>query len=110
MKRNQRLTGRYSHTLNLTPILPYLRALTPSPPPKQSYLANDIPSNLVRNPLPLEDGDKTTILSFLIKGLLLAMEHHPIMRSRVKQAKNGEGERWLEVGRDGVVGVAVSGE
>ena len=47
------------------------------------------------------------LLSFLVKGLLLALEVHPIMRSRVKYG--GEGEKWLEVGRDGVVGVAVSG-
>ena len=46
------------------------------------------------------------LLSFLIKGLLLALEVHPIMRSRVKFSGD---EKWLEVGRDGVVGVAVSG-
>lgn len=46
------------------------------------------------------------LLSFLVKGLLLALEVHPIMRSRVKF---GGDEKWLEVGRDGVVGVAVSG-
>lgn len=60
--------------------------------------------------------DKTTLLSFLIKGLLLAMEEHPIMRSRVKTTAGGTGagggkeERWLEVSRDGIVAVAVSGE
>jgi 2-oxoisovalerate dehydrogenase E2 component (dihydrolipoyl transacylase) len=46
------------------------------------------------------------LLSFLVKGLLLALEVHPIMRSRVKFRGD---EKWLEVGRDGVVGVAVSG-
>ena len=46
------------------------------------------------------------LLSFLVKGLLLALEVHPIMRSRVKFSGD---EKWLEVGRDGVVGVAVSG-
>jgi 2-oxoisovalerate dehydrogenase E2 component (dihydrolipoyl transacylase) len=46
----------------------------------------------------------------LIKGLLLAMEEHPIMRSRVRSTKDKEGERWLEVARDGTIAVAVSGE
>ena len=76
---------------------------------KATYQANDIPSSLSRNPLLKGHGEKVTLLSFLIKGLLLAMEEHPIMRSRVKFGDK-EGEKWLEVGRDGVVGVAVSGK
>ena len=50
---------------------------------------------------------KTTLLSFLVKGMLLALEEHPIMRSRV-QSKDDD--RWLEIRRDGIVGIAVSGQ
>jgi 2-oxoisovalerate dehydrogenase E2 component (dihydrolipoyl transacylase) len=99
---------RYSHTLNLTPLLPYMKALNPPPlTDKPTYQASDIPLSLSRNPLLESQGGKVTLLSFLIKGLLLAMEEHPIMRSRVKFGDKDE--KWLEVGRDGVVGVAVSG-
>ena len=51
--------------------------------------------------------DKTTLLSFLVKGMLLSLEEDPIMRSRV--ISNGD-NRWLEIRRDGIVGIAVSGE
>lgn len=102
--------SRYSHTLNLTPLLPYMKALNPPSAigGKPPYLANDIPPNLARDPLLDDMGtkEKTTILTFLIKGLLLAMEEHPIMRSR---AKESGGERWLEVARDPTIAVAVSG-
>ncbi|WWD06319.1 hypothetical protein V865_004409 [Kwoniella europaea PYCC6329] len=97
----------YSHTLNLTPLLPYLKA---SKPPtsnsrdKQGYIASDIPPELVTNPI-IDEKGKTTILSFLVKGLILALQEHPIMRSRLKE--DGE-KRFLEIGRDGVIGVAVS--
>jgi hypothetical protein len=38
------------------------------------------------------------------------MEVHPIMRSRVKFGEGGEGkDKWLEAGRDGIIGVAISG-
>jgi 2-oxoisovalerate dehydrogenase E2 component (dihydrolipoyl transacylase) len=77
-----------------------------NPTPKKPYQASDIPPSLSRDPTLEEEGDKVGLLSFLIKGLLLALEVHPIMRSRVKF---GGDEKWLEVGRDGVVGVAVSG-
>ncbi|WVW81288.1 hypothetical protein I302_103279 [Kwoniella bestiolae CBS 10118] len=99
----------YSHTLNLTSLLPYLKASNPPPMTTKGknangYLASDIPSSLVVNPIE-EEKQKTTVLSFLVKGLILALQEHPIMRSRVKER---EGERWLEVARDGVIGVAVS--
>jgi len=99
----ERANDRYTHTLNLTPLLPYLK--TTNPTQKKTYQASDIPPSLSRNPLG-EEGEKVGLLSFLVKGLLLALEVHPIMRSRVKF---GGDEKWLEVGRDGVVGVAVSG-
>jgi 2-oxoisovalerate dehydrogenase E2 component (dihydrolipoyl transacylase) len=88
-----------------------MKALNPpsSPGGKRPYLANDIPPSLARDPL-LEEGrtrEKTTILTFLIKGLLLAMEEHPIMRSR---ARESAGERWLEIARDPTIAVAVSGK
>ncbi|OCF60136.1 hypothetical protein L486_02816 [Kwoniella mangroviensis CBS 10435] len=97
----------YSHTLNLTPLLPYLKASNPQTSisiDKQGYIASDIPSELVTNPI-IEKKEKTTILSFLVKGLILALQEHPIMRSRLKE--DGE-KRFLEIGRDGVIGVAVS--
>jgi 2-oxoisovalerate dehydrogenase E2 component (dihydrolipoyl transacylase) len=53
--------------------------------------------------------EKAGLLSFLVKGLLLALEVHPIMRSRVKFGREGDSEKWLEVSRDGTIGVAVSG-
>ncbi|RSH83941.1 hypothetical protein EHS25_005185 [Saitozyma podzolica] len=99
----------YSHTLNLTPLLPYLQTLNPpSSSSKPSYLASDIPPELALDPI-ATSGDaarqKTTLLSFLVKGLLLAMEEHPILRARVKEK---DGARWLDVARDGTIGVAVS--
>lgn len=105
-------TNSYSHTLNLTPLLPYIRALTPpkgSTSSQASYLASDIPAELARDPIAGEAAtkQKTTLLSFLVKGLLLALEEHPIMRARVKEK---DGQRWLEIGRDAVLGVAVSGK
>lgn len=102
------LISRYSHTLNLTPLLPYLRALNaPASPSSTNYLASDIPAEHARNPIPISPKQKTTLLSFLVKGLLLAMEEHPIMRARAKEDGN---RRTLEIARDGVIGVAVSGE
>ncbi|WVF66562.1 hypothetical protein IAT40_001302 [Kwoniella sp. CBS 6097] len=113
----------YSHTLNLTPLLPYLKASNAdtgtarqSAKSKTNYIASDIPHELVRDPLASisahQGGSKTTILTFLVKALVLALEEHPIMRSRVRETSqsndNGGGERWLEVNRDPVVGVAVS--
>lgn len=103
----------------MTPLLPYIRALNP---PKgaigasssPSYLASDIPAELARDATAAADAagttdskQKTTLLSFLVKGLLMALEEHPIMRARVKEK---DGQRWLEIGRDAVVGVAVSGK
>ncbi|OCF34848.1 hypothetical protein I316_03393 [Kwoniella heveanensis BCC8398] len=109
----------YSHTLNLTPSLPYLKISNANADPthhsksKPNYQASDIPQDLVRDPLAATAASaqggagKTTILTFLVKALVLALEEHPIMRSRVREASEG-GERWLEVNRDPVVGVAVS--
>jgi len=102
-RSERRANGRYTHTLNLTPLLPYLKTSTATQ--KKPYQASDIPSSLSRNPIE-EEGEKGGLLSFLVKGLLLALEVHPIMRSRVKFSGD---EKWLEVGRDGIVGVAVSG-
>ena len=102
-RRERRANDRYTHTLNLTPLLPYLKTSTATQ--KKPYQASDIPSSLSRNPIE-EEGEKAGLLSFLVKGLLLALEVHPIMRSRVKFSGD---EKWLDVGRDGIVGVAVSG-
>lgn len=96
----------YTHTLNLTPLLPYMKALnTTSGPSKVSYMANDIPTEHARNPLSDAPKQKTTLLSFLVKGLLLAMEEHPIMRARAKEQGSN---RFLDIGRDGIIGVAVA--
>ncbi|WWC57607.1 uncharacterized protein I303_100139 [Kwoniella dejecticola CBS 10117] len=100
----------YSHTLDLTPLLPYIKAANPAPTTLTSskaqsgYIASDIPLDLVRDPL-REHKQKTTLLSFLVKGLILALEEHPVMRSKLKDEGN---QRWLEIARDGVIGVAVS--
>ncbi|WVQ82907.1 hypothetical protein IAT38_005043 [Cryptococcus sp. DSM 104549] len=96
----------YSHTLNLTPLLPYLKASKPQAE-KPPYLASDIPASLIHDPLEhlALDRPKNTLLSFMVKALLLAMEEHPIMRSRVKESGD---QRWLEVSRDGLLGIAVS--
>nr|ODN86996.1 hypothetical protein L203_03770 [Cryptococcus depauperatus CBS 7841] len=75
----------YCHTLNLTPLLPYLQSSKPSSG-KLPYLASDLPS-------------------LLIKSLVLALEEHPVLRSKVKES---DGSRWLEVSRYGIIGVAVS--
>ncbi|WVR03051.1 hypothetical protein IAU60_000040 [Kwoniella sp. DSM 27419] len=98
----------YAHTLDLTPLLPHLKAANPpgQSQAKPSYLASDIPPDLIRDPLATsESSEKTTLLTFLVKAMILALEEHPIMRSRVREAGQ---ERWLEVARDGIVGVAVS--
>ncbi|WVQ72270.1 hypothetical protein IAR50_001819 [Cryptococcus sp. DSM 104548] len=95
----------YSHTLNLTNLLPHLRP-PPQPVSRSPYLAPDIPSNLSHDPLEtLPLPEKTTLLSFLIKAAVLALEEHPILRSRVKDSGV---DRWLEVSRHGTIGVAVS--
>jgi 2-oxoisovalerate dehydrogenase E2 component (dihydrolipoyl transacylase) len=99
---------RYSHTLNLTPLLPYIKALNAPPSPSAAgYLASDIPLAEARNPLSDAPKQKTTLLSFLVKGLILAMEEHPIMRARAREQGSS---RFLDIGRDGVVGIAVSGK
>ena len=106
------IDDRYSHTLDLTPLLPYLKAANGEAKAgmqKAGYLAADIPATLVGDPVaPAAEAQKTTLLTFLVKAMLLAMEEHPIMRAKV--VGNGEKERALEIRRDGVVGVAVSGE
>ncbi|ORY27353.1 2-oxoacid dehydrogenases acyltransferase-domain-containing protein [Naematelia encephala] len=100
----------YSHTLDLTCLIPYMKALNPppSPPSRPSYLASDLPLDQARDPLGLETANraiKTTLLSVLVKALLLALEEHPIMRSRAVS----EGDvRELEIRRDAIVGIAVS--
>ncbi len=101
-------SNSYSHSLNLTPLLPYLQALNrgPSDRPRSPYRAADIPTDLARDPLPADGDSKTNLLSFLVKGMILAMEEHPIMRGRVVSKDD---ERWLEIRRDGIVGIAVSG-
>lgn len=100
---------RYVHTLDLTPLAPYLKALNPPHRPTQSplaYLAADIPSHLVGT---ADDPSrqKTTLLSILVKSILLAMEEHPVMRAKVVEQ---DSEKMLEIRRDGIIGIAVSGE
>jgi len=74
---------------------------------RPAYLASDIPTDLVGDPLPEQEGrQKTTLLTFLVKGLLLALEEHPIMRAKVMQK---EDERWMEIRREAIIGIAVSG-
>ena len=113
-REKRRANFSYTHTLNLTPLLPYLRSQPTTT--KKTYQASDIPSSLSRDPIASAmegDAEKVGLLSFLVKGLLLALEVHPIMRSRVRFGNEGgekEKEKWLEVGRDGIIGVAVSGQ
>ncbi|KAK8844770.1 hypothetical protein IAR55_006620 [Kwoniella newhampshirensis] len=97
----------YSHTLNLTPLLPYLKASTPSTPrlPKPGHIAADIPPELIRVPTDDVKSMKTGLLTFLVKAMILALEEHPIMRSRVKESGD---DRWLEISKDGIIGIAVS--
>ncbi|RXK37753.1 hypothetical protein M231_05002 [Tremella mesenterica] len=92
----------YSHMLDLTPLIPYLRSSDSTP--VQNYTASDIPQELIGKSI-YDEQAKPTLLSLLIKGLLLAMDEHPIIRSRVKEEA---GERWLEVSRESTIGVAVS--
>ncbi|XAO22468.1 hypothetical protein I312_101239 [Cryptococcus bacillisporus CA1280] len=99
----------YSHTLDLTALIPYLK-YKPSSPSRPSYTASDIPSSLIYEGATIPEVDKNakpTLLTFLVKTLLLALEEHPIMRSRVKHGIDGT-EKWLEVSRHGIIGVAVS--
>ncbi|OXH41615.1 2-oxoisovalerate dehydrogenase E2 component (dihydrolipoyl transacylase) [Cryptococcus neoformans] len=99
----------YSHTLDLTALIPYLKS-KPFSPSKPSYTASDIPSSLIHEGATISEVDKDvkpTLLTFLIKTLLLALEEHPIMRSRVRHGTDGT-EKWLEVSRHGIIGVAVS--
>lgn len=101
----------YTHTLDLTPLLPYIKAnnADTGTQTKAGYLAADIPATLVGDPLAnAAGGPKMTLLTFLVKAMLLAMEEHPIMRAKV--VGSHEKERALEIRRDGVIGVAVSGE
>jgi 2-oxoisovalerate dehydrogenase E2 component (dihydrolipoyl transacylase) len=92
----------------LTNVIPYLHSSSSaSSPSKPNYIASDIPTNLARDPLSDEISiSKPTLLVYLIKAMILALEEHPIMRSRLKFS--GE-DRWLEVSRDPIIGVAVSG-
>ncbi|EIW68089.1 hypothetical protein TREMEDRAFT_45044 [Tremella mesenterica DSM 1558] len=92
----------YSHTLDLTSLIPYLRSSESTP--AQNYTASDIPQELIGKSI-YDQRSRPTLLSLLIKGLLLAMDEHPIIRSRVKEEA---GERWLEVSREATIGVAVS--
>jgi 2-oxoisovalerate dehydrogenase E2 component (dihydrolipoyl transacylase) len=82
---------------------------------KAPYLASDLPAALSRDPLPLDlERQKTTLLSFIVKTLLLAMEEHPIMRAKVVaeggKSQSGKEGKWLEVAKNGTIAVAVSGE
>lgn len=97
----------YVHSLDLTNLLPLMKAANPVKPPKPSYLASDVPSSLVQNTTAAngEEREKTSILAFLVKAMALALDEHPIMRSRVKER---DGERWLEVADDAAIGIAVS--
>ncbi|WWC67320.1 uncharacterized protein I206_101228 [Kwoniella pini CBS 10737] len=100
----------YSHTLNLTPLIPYMKAANPSSSnstTNNGYIASDIPTDLVRDPSNQEkhQKQKTTLLSFMVKSLLLALEEHPIMRSNLKEEAD---KKWLQISRDGIIGIAVS--
>lgn len=94
----------YVHSLDLTNLLPLMKAANPVTPPKPSYLASDVPDALVQHSAGGER-EKTSILAFLVKALALALDEHPIMRSRMKER---DGERWLEVADDAAIGIAVS--
>ncbi|KLT41769.1 CoA-dependent acyltransferase [Cutaneotrichosporon oleaginosum] len=94
----------YHHTLDLTNLLPLMKAANAKVPETKGYLAADVPSSFVNAP-PLPERQKTSVLAFLVKALALALEEHPIMRSRVKEADE---QRWLEVSRDANIGIAVS--
>lgn len=94
----------YHHTLDLTNLLPLMKAANAKVPETKGYLAADVPPSYV-NAAPLPERTKTSVLAFLVKALALALEEHPIMRSRVKEADE---QRWLEVSRDANIGIAVS--
>ncbi|BEI83514.1 hypothetical protein CcaverHIS002_0401180 [Cutaneotrichosporon cavernicola] len=94
----------YHHTLDLTNLLPLMKAANAKVPETKGYLASDVPPSYV-NPAPLPERTKTSVLAFLVKAMALALEEHPIMRSRVKEADE---QRWLEVSRDANIGIAVS--
>lgn len=92
------------HTLNLTNLLPLMKAANAPPTEPKGYIASDVPSGLV-HPAPTPERQKTSVLAFLVKALSLALEEHPIMRARVREA---DGHRWLDVSRDANIGIAVS--
>jgi len=83
-----------------------MKAANAAPSEPKGYIAADVPQNLV-HPAPTPERQKTSVLAFLVKALSLALEEHPIMRSRVREA---DGQRWLDVSRDANIGIAVSGE
>lgn len=94
------------HTLDLTNLLPYMKAANSTPIEPKGYIAADVPSSLV-HPAPSPVRQKTSVLAFLVKALSLALEEHPIMRARVREQNE---QRWLDVSRDANIGIAVSGE
>lgn len=94
----------YQHTLNLTNLLPLMKAANAQASEPKGYIASDVPQSMI-HPAPTPARAKTSVLAFLVKALSLALEEHPIMRARVKT----EGEqRYLEVSRDANIGIAVS--
>ncbi|WOO85131.1 lipoamide acyltransferase family protein [Vanrija pseudolonga] len=95
----------YVHSLDLTNLLPLMKAANAKEVASKNYVASDIPTSLI-NAAPLPERTKTSVLPFLVKALSLALEEHPIMRARVKE--NADGDRWLEVARDAAIGIAVS--
>ncbi|KAL7420402.1 hypothetical protein Q5752_005372 [Cryptotrichosporon argae] len=89
----------YSHTLDLTPLLPYLRARAPDTLP---YRAADLQAAFpLRETGEQQGGEKITLLSVVVKTLLLAAREHPVMRARA------DGEALLVAGTP-VIGIAVS--
>lgn len=94
----------YQHTLDLTALIPYLRQSN-AKSEKAAYRSPDFPVELQAQPAAASE-NKTTILSYLVKALLLALDEHPAMRGMI--VDNGT-EQWLEVRRDPVVSIAVSG-
>ncbi|KAK4685948.1 hypothetical protein P7C73_g4193, partial [Tremellales sp. Uapishka_1] len=97
----------YSHTLNLTPLLPYLRSPQAKSASKTPYLAADIPADLARAADHSATANRPSLLTFLVKAMVLALEEHPILRARVRE--NGD-EKWLEIVPQANIGIAVSGE
>lgn len=103
--RSKSADRSYQHTLDLTALIPYLRQAN-AKAEKPAYRSPDFAVELQAQPVAAAAA-KTTILSFLVKAMLLALDEHPAMRGMI--VDNGT-EQWLEVRKNAVVSIAVSGE